>query len=109
MEDGHRIRVKIMEPSGDALIAEVELPDDVEIGGLLRALLTRLGIPTVGPGGQIISYRLYLGSGSGRQLLDNETLSSVGVQPDEALILSAEPIAGGKEGHFGSLLQEGGK
>ncbi len=48
--------VTLVLPSGGSRNAEV--PDDVEIKDLLPELATTLELPTVGPDGRPVSYRL---------------------------------------------------
>ena len=84
--------VTIVLPSGGARTAEV--PSDVPIGELLPELVALLELPTVGPDGRPMDYRLD-SKALGRELQDEETLESAGVPLEDRLILTADITAGG--------------
>jgi len=83
--------VTLVLPSGGSRNAEV--PDDVEIKDLLPELATTLELPTVGPDGRPVSYRLD-SKALGRELKENETLDSAGVPNDDRLMITADITAG---------------
>ncbi len=83
--------VTLVLPSGGTRNAEV--PDDVEIKDLVPELATTLELPTVGPDGRPVSYRLD-SKALGRELQDNETLESAGVPDDDRLMITADITAG---------------
>lgn len=85
------IEVTIILPSGGARNAEV--PDDVIIRDLLAELTSLLELPTVGPDGRPMGYRLD-SKALGRELRDDETLGDAGVPADDRLILTADITAG---------------
>lgn len=85
------IEVTIILPSGGARNAEV--PDDVIIRDLLAELASLLELPTVGPDGRPMGYRLD-SKALGRELRDDETLGDAGVPSDDRLILTADITAG---------------
>lgn len=85
------IEITIILPSGGARNAEV--PDDVIIRDLLAELTSLLELPTVGPDGRPMGYRLD-SKALGRELRDDETLGDAGVQADDRLILTADITAG---------------
>jgi ubiquitin-protein ligase len=87
------IEVTIILPSGGARQAEV--PDDVKVGELLAELTSLLELPTVGPDGRPMGYRLD-SKALGRELRDDETLAEAGVQADDRLILTADITAGAR-------------
>ncbi|HUW12459.1 MAG TPA: EsaB/YukD family protein [Anaerolineae bacterium] len=70
----------------------VELPDDAPMSGLLRALVTKMNLPTM-RGGQPITYVLDH-KRSGRRLRDEDTLKGAGVQADDVLALLPQVTAG---------------
>jgi len=70
----------------------VELPDEVTMQRLLPALAARMQLPLQHAGNPII-YRLDHRR-SGRRLDDDDTLQSVGVQPDDVFVLLPEVTAG---------------
>ncbi len=85
------LNVTVVLPSGGARAAEV--PDDISVRDLLGELASLLQLPTVGPDGRPMSYRLD-SKALGRELKDEETLSSAGVPNDDRLMLTADITAG---------------
>jgi hypothetical protein len=83
--------VTLVLPSGGTRNAEV--PDDVEVKELVPELATTLELPTVGPDGRPVSYRLD-SKALGRELQDDETLESAGVPDDDRLMITADITAG---------------
>jgi hypothetical protein len=69
------------------------VPDDVEIKDLLPELATTLELPTVGPDGRPVSYRLD-SKALGRELKEDETLTSAGIPDDDRLMITADITAG---------------
>ena len=85
------LNVTIVLPSGGARLAEV--PDDVSVHDLLTELASLLSLPTVGPDGRPMYYRLD-SKAIGRELKDDETLASAGIQENDRLMLTADITAG---------------
>jgi ubiquitin-protein ligase len=85
------LNVTIVLPSGGARIADV--PDDVSVHDLLTELTSLLKLPTVGPDGRPMYYRLD-SKALGRELKDEETLASAGVLENDRLMLTADITAG---------------
>ena len=85
------IEVTIVLPNGGARKAEV--PDDVSVGDLLAEMTSLLGLPTVGPDGRPMGYRLD-SKALGRELQEGETLAEAGVPDDDRLVLTADITAG---------------
>jgi ubiquitin-protein ligase len=85
------LNVTIILPSGGARAAE--LPDDVEMNDLLSELTSMLSLPTVGPDGRPMSYRLD-SKALGRELKETDTLASAGVPDGDRLMLTADITAG---------------
>ena len=85
------MNVTLVLPSGGTRAAEV--PDDVVVRELIPELTTSLELPTTGPDGRPISYRLD-SKALGRELQDDETLSGAGVPQDDRLIITADITAG---------------
>jgi len=85
------IPVTLVLPSGGTRSAEV--PEDVPVKELIPELATSLELPTTGPDGRPISYRLD-SKGLGRELQEDETLAEAGVPEDDRLILTADITAG---------------
>jgi len=86
------LNVTIVLPNGGARKAEI--PDDVPIGELLSELTSLLELPTVGPDGRPMGYRLD-SKALGRELQESETLADAGAPEDDHLILTADITAGG--------------
>jgi ubiquitin-protein ligase len=84
--------VSVVLPSGGSRTAEV--PDDVPTRDLLAELVSLLELPTVGPDGRPMGYRLD-SKALGRELREEETIKSAGVVPEDRLILTADITAGG--------------
>jgi hypothetical protein len=83
--------VTLVLPSGGTRSAEV--PDDVAVKELMPELATSLELPTTGPDGRPVSYRLD-SKALGRELQEDETLSEAGVPEDDRLIITADITAG---------------
>jgi hypothetical protein len=83
--------VTLVLPSGGSRTAEV--PDDVVVKELIPELATSLELPTTGPDGRPISYRLD-SKALGRELQEEETLSSAKVPQDDRLVITADITAG---------------
>jgi ubiquitin-protein ligase len=85
------LNVTIVLPSGGARAAEV--PDDVTTKELMPELTSLLELPTVGPDGRPMSYRLD-SKGLGRELKEDETLAAAGIPQNDRLMLTADITAG---------------
>ncbi len=86
------IEITIIMPNGGARKAEV--PADVPVRELLTELTSLLKLPTVGPDGRPMGYRLD-SKALGRELKESETLEEAGVPAEDRLILTADITAGG--------------
>lgn len=88
------IRVAILDPSSTKK-TQVEVPDNVSAVRLIRALVTRMGLPTVDQREEPISYRLgYSRNGEDVEVLPEQTLAQAGIQNDDTLRLYADMRAG---------------
>ena len=85
------LTVTIVLPNGGARRAE--MPDDIQIRDLLPELIALLQLPTVGPDGRPMGYRLD-SKALGRELSEDETLNKAHVPPDDRLVLTADITAG---------------
>ena len=83
--------VTLVLPAGGTRTAEV--PDDVQVRELVPELTTSLELPTTGPDGRPISYRLD-SKALGRELQEDETLQDAGVPEDDRLMITADITAG---------------
>jgi hypothetical protein len=72
---------------------EVEAPDDVPIIRLLVLVVENMNLPLNSPDGQIMSYKFHHKQ-SGKQLLDDQTLTEAGVRAGDDLRLQPEITAG---------------
>jgi len=86
------INVTLVLPSGGARSAEV--PDDVAMHDLMPELTSLLELPTVGPDGRPMGYRLD-SKALGRELKESETLAAAGIPENDRLMLTADITAGG--------------
>ena len=85
------LNVTIGLPGGGARAAEV--PDDVIVRDLLSEFTSLLQLPTVGPDGRPMSYRLD-SKALGRELKEDETLASATIPDGDRLVLTADITAG---------------
>ena len=85
------LSITIILPSGGARNADI--PDDIDVHDLLAELTSLLQLPTVGPDGRPMSYRLD-SKALGRELTEDETLASAGVLENDRLMLTADITAG---------------
>jgi hypothetical protein len=85
------ITVTLVLPSGGTRTAEV--PDDVEVKELIPELTTSLELPTTGPDGRPMGYRLD-SKALGRELQEEETLAEAGVPEDDHIVMTADVTAG---------------
>src|SRR5512140_456124 len=86
------LNITIILPSGGARNADI--PDDVAIRDLMTELASLLQLPTIGPDGRPMGYRLD-SKALGRELKENETLAKAGVPENDRLMLTADITAGG--------------
>jgi ubiquitin-protein ligase len=85
------LNVTIIQPHGNARGAEV--PDDVPVRDLIRELTSLLRLPTIGPDGRPMGYRMD-SKALGRELGEGETLAQAGVPDGDRLMLTADITAG---------------
>jgi hypothetical protein len=85
------INVTLVLPSGGSRVAEV--PGDVPVKELIPELATSLELPTTGPDGRPINYRLD-SKALGRELQETETLSDAKIPQDDRVMITADITAG---------------
>jgi len=85
------IPVTIVLPSGGSRNAEV--PDDVAVKDLIPELTTSLELPTTGPDGRPMAYRID-SKALGRELKEEETLSAASIPQNDRLMMTADVTAG---------------
>jgi hypothetical protein len=83
--------VTLVLPAGGTRTAEV--PDDVPVKELLPELVSLLELPTTGPDGRPMSYRID-SKALGRELQEEETLAEAEVPNDDRLMMTADVTAG---------------
>ena len=83
--------VTIVLPNGGARRAEI--PDDIAVRDLVTELTSLLNLPTIGPDGRPMGYRLD-SKALGRELGEEETLVSASIPQDDRLIITADITAG---------------
>ena len=86
------LNITLILPSGGARTAEI--PDDVNVHDLLAELTSLLQLPTVGPDGRPMAYRLD-SKALGRELSEDETLAEAGIPENDRLMVTADITAGG--------------
>src|SRR5947207_13119583 len=86
------ITVQVWDATGNKR-QDVELPDDAPMNRGLAVLLEKMNFPQYAPDGQPLSYK-FDRRASGKQLLDEQTLSDVGAKPGDVLRLQPEITAG---------------
>ncbi len=85
------ISVTLVLPNGSARRADV--PDDVAVRDLLAELTSLLGLPTVGPDGRPMGYRMD-SKALGRELREEETLAESGIPGEDRLMITTDITAG---------------
>jgi ubiquitin-protein ligase len=83
--------ITIVLPNGGARHAEI--PDDIAVRDLITELTSLLNLPTIGPDGRPMGYRLD-SKALGRELGEEETLASADIPQDDRLIITADITAG---------------
>lgn len=86
------VTVQVWDATGNKR-QDVEMPDDAPIKRLLEVLLDKMRFPQYAPDGQPLSYKVHHRA-SGRQLLDDQTLSDAGVAQGDVVRLLPEITAG---------------
>lgn len=85
------LAITIVLPNGGARRAD--MPDDVAVRDLISELTSLLGLPTVGPDGRPMGYRID-SKALGRELREDETLSGAGIPADDRLMITTDITAG---------------
>ncbi len=80
----------------------VELPAEAPVNRVVAVLVDRMNLPRNSPDGQMMSYK-FQHRATGRQLLDEETLTSAGVKDGDILRLLPEITAGAAAIRFSFL------
>ena len=86
------LNITFVLPSGGARTAEV--PDDVAVRDLMTELISMLKLPTIGPDGRPMAYRMD-SKALGRELKEQETLAEASIPDNDRLMLTADITAGG--------------
>jgi len=85
------LSITLVLPNGGARTADI--PDDAPVRDLLEELTALLKLPTVGPDGRPMGYRLD-SKALGRELREEETLGSANVPEGDRLMMTADITAG---------------
>lgn len=85
------LNVTFVLPSGGARAAEV--PDDLRVRELMTELISMLKLPTIGPDGRPMAYRMD-SKALGRELKEDETLAEASIPDNDRLMLTADITAG---------------
>jgi len=84
--------VEIWDATGNKKVS-ASLPAHEPVNRIMVVLVEKMNLPMYSPDGQLMSYK-FNHKASGRQLLDEETLSAAGVQPNDILRIQPEITAG---------------
>ncbi len=87
-----KLTVTVMDQTGNKQ-TEVTLPDDRPASAIIVKLVEGLKLPTHGPDGMPLSYRLHH-KASGKQLQENQTFTDAEVKNGDVLRLQPEITAG---------------
>lgn len=93
MSDAGNISVEVWDATGNKK-AVVSLPGQASVNRIIVLLVDRMNLPRHSPDGQLMSYKFHH-KASGRQLLDEETLTQAGIREGDVLRLQPEITAGG--------------
>lgn len=74
---------------------DVDLPDDRDVGEILPALVTALGLPRVSKEGDLHSYELS-NKRTGDSVREGSTLAGRGVKTGDVLLMTSSFVAGGE-------------
>jgi hypothetical protein len=85
------VPVTLVLPAGGSRTAEV--PNDVPVRELMPELASTLQLPTTGPDGSPMNYRVD-SKALGRELREDETLQAAGIPQNDRLMLTADVTAG---------------
>ena len=77
------VTVQVWDATGNKR-QEVEMPDDAPMNRVLAVLLEKMNFPQYAPDGQLLSYKFHHRA-SGKQLLDDQTLTDAGVKSGDVL------------------------
>lgn len=86
--------VEVWDATGNKRITAA-LPRNQPVNRILVVLVDRMSLPRHSPDGQLMSYKFHH-KASGRQLLDEETLTGAGVVEGDVLRVQPEITAGGR-------------
>jgi len=96
------IAVTIVLPNGG--VRRADIPGDVPVRDLLAELTSLLELPTVGPDGRPMGYRID-SKALGRELLESESLSEAGIPSDDRLMITTDITAGAVSVHSNPRLR----
>ena len=88
----NKITVTIMDQTGNKR-TEVTVPNNRPIQAIIKKLVEGMKLPSTGPDGQPLSYKLHH-KASGKQLREDQTLAEAGVGEGDLLRLQPEITAG---------------
>jgi hypothetical protein len=90
--DPDSVTVEVWDATGNKRIT-ASLPRNQPVNRILVVLVDKMNLPRHSPDGQLMSYKFHH-KASGRQLLDEETLSGAGVVEGDVLRVQPEITAG---------------
>lgn len=89
------VNVEIWDATGNKKIVAA-LPCHSPVNRILVLLVERMNLPRNSPDGQLMSYKFHH-KATGRQLLDEQTLSQAGVRNGDVLRVQPEITAGARQ------------
>jgi hypothetical protein len=95
--DDENINVEVWDATGNKKVT-ASLPRNAPVNRILVLLVDKMNLPRNSPDGQLMSYKFHH-KASGRQLLDEESLSEAGVREGDVLRIQPEITAGASRGH----------
>jgi hypothetical protein len=90
------INVEVWDATGNKKTT-VSLPTKAPVNRIMVLLVEKMNLPRNSPDGQLMSYKFHH-KASGRQLIDDETLSESDVQEGDVLRIQPEITAGSING-----------
>ena len=86
------IQIEVWDATGNKR-QTVEVPADAAVNRVIAVLVDKMNLPRHSPDGQLMSYKFHH-KGSGRQLMEDETLAGAAVRSGDVLRLQPEITAG---------------
>lgn len=91
------MNISVIDPTQSSK-SNMAVPDDVDVGTLIEAIVDAMGLPVEGANGRPLRYQLSLRDNAGNlsRLNEKQTLSENGMEQDSILQLTVEMVAGAR-------------